>query len=126
MQIIADTNFLMIPGMFGVDVVSELEKLLDRRYKLVILSPVMRELEQISEKGKPKERVAARIGLMLVKRGSVIKAKGGADESILNLATNKQCAVGTTDAALRKELRRRGIPVIYLRQKSHLAVDGWI
>lgn len=126
MQVIADTSFLMIPGMFGVDVVSELERLLDRRYKLVIPTPVMRELEQISKKGKPAERVAARVGLLLVKRGSVVEAKGGADDSILKLASEKKCVVGTTDAALRKKLRRQGTPVIYLREKSHLAIDGWI
>lgn len=123
MQVIADTSFLMIPGMFGVDIVGELERVLERPHKLVIPSPVAAELKRISERGKPKERVAAKLGLLLVKRGSVVRAKGGADEVILELAT-KKCVVGTTDAALRKELRRRGIPVIYLRQKSHLAIDG--
>lgn len=126
MQVIADTSFLMIPGMFGVDVVSELERLLERRHKLVIPSPVVRELEQISRKGKPTERAAARIGLLLAKRGSVVMVEGGADESILKLAAEKRCAVGTTDSAMRKELRRQGVPVIYLREKSHLAVDGRI
>ncbi len=116
----------MIPGMFGVDILSELERLLERPYKLAIPNPVVQELKRISEHGKPKERAAARVGLLLIKRGSVIKAKGGADEVILKLATHKQCVVGTTDALLRKELRRQGVPVIYLRQKSHLAIDGWI
>ena len=114
----------MIPGMFGVDILSELERLLERRYELLIPEPVVRELKRISEHGKPKERVAARLGLRLVERGSVIKLKGEADESILRLAAQKRCAVGTTDASLRKELRRHGISVIYLRQKSHLAKDG--
>lgn len=116
----------MIPGMFGVDIVSELERLLERRYELMIPASVVQELKRISEHGKPKERVAARLGLLLVKRGSVIKVRGDADESIIRLAAQKPCAVGTTDAALRRELRHRGVPVIYLRQKSHLAVDGQI
>lgn len=124
MQVIADTSFLMIPGMFGVDILSELERLLDGRYELLIPRPVVQELERISDHGKPKERTAARLGLRMVERGSVIEVKGEADESILKLATQKRCAVGTTDAALRKELRRRGISVIYLSQKSHLAKDG--
>ena len=126
MQVIADTSFLMIPGLFGIDIMGELERVLEHPCELVISSPVVLELKRISAKGKPKERVAARIGLLLVKRASVVKAKGGADESILDLAAQKRCVVGTTDAALRRELRRRGIPVIYLRQKSHLAIDGWI
>lgn len=114
----------MIPGMFGVDILSELERLLECRYELLVPEPVVQELKRISEHGKPKERVAARLGLQLVERGSVIEVKGGADESILRLAAQRKCAVGTTDATLRKELRRRGVSVIYLCQKSHLAKDG--
>jgi hypothetical protein len=116
----------MVPGLFGVDVVGELDRLLEQPHELAIPNPVLRELKRISEQGKPKERTAAKIGLILAKRGKVIRVKGAADEAILNLALKRRYAVGTTDVALRKELRRRGVPVIYLRQKSHLAVDGWI
>lgn len=116
----------MVPGLFGVDVVRELNRLLEQPHELAIPSPVLQELRRISERGKPKEKTAAKIGLILAKRGKVIGAKGAADEAILTLALKGHYAVGTTDAALRKELRRRGVPVIYLRQKSHLAIDGWI
>jgi len=114
----------MIPGMFGVDILSELERLLEDRYKLLVPEPVVRELKRISEHGKPKERAAARLGLRLAERGSVVEAKGEADESILRLATQKRCAVGTTDAILRRQLRKLGVTTIYLRQKSHLVVEG--
>ncbi|HID60927.1 MAG TPA: nucleotide-binding protein [Hadesarchaea archaeon] len=126
LQVIVDTSFLMIPGIFGIDVMNELERLLERPCKLLIPSPVVRELRQISERGKPEEKVAARVGLLLVKRGSTVSVKGKADECILKLAGKKRYVVGTTDSALRKELRCIGIPVIYLRQKSHLALDGQI
>lgn len=126
MRVIADTSFLMIPGLYGVDVVGELDRLLEQHYKLAVPNPVLQELRRISEQGKPKERTAAKIGLILAKRGKVIKVSGPADEVILNLALKGRCGVGTTDADLRKEIRRLGVPVIYLRQKSHLAIDGWI
>ena len=126
MRVIADTSFLMVPGLFGVDIAGELKRLLEQPHELAIPSPVLQELKQISERGKPKERAAAKIGLILAKRGKVIEAKGAADEVILDLALKGRCVVGTTDAALRKELRRRGVPVIYLRQRSHLAIDGWV
>ncbi len=126
MRVIADTSFLMVPGLFGVDVVGELDRLLERPHELAIPSPVLQELKLISERGKPKERTAAKIGLILAKRGKVIEVKGAADDAILGLALKGRYTVGTTDAALRRELRRRGVPVIYLRQKSHLAIDGWV
>ncbi len=124
MQVIADTSFLMIPGMFGVDINNELDRLLGRRHEFLILGSVMRELKKISQKGKPKERAAAKIGLLIAKCGKVVEDRGGADESILRLAARKKCPVGTIDAGLRKGLRKIGIPVIYLREMSHLAADG--
>jgi len=124
-MVIADTSFLMIPGMFGVDVVSELDRLLQRRYSLVIPKPVVGELEKLSTRGKPAERSAARLGIALAKRGKVIDAKGNADEAILTMAC-ENCVVGTTDAELRRKLRHKGVSVTYLREKSHLALDGLI
>jgi len=126
LKVIADTSFLMIPGLFGVDIIGELDRLLERRYRLVIPQQVAKELEQLAAKGKPNERSATRVGLALLSRGEVIKSDGPADTEIIKLAGRGDCAVGTTDAALRKELRRRGVPVIYLRQGSHLAIDGQI
>ncbi len=126
MQVIADTSFLMIPGMFGVDIIGEMDRLLGCPYELLILSPVLVELERISEKGKPKERTAAKLGLRLAKRGTVLEAEGVADDAIFELAAAKKFMVGTSDAALRKKLRRRSVNVIYLSSKSHLALNGQI
>lgn len=121
--VIADTNFLMVPGLFGIDVFSELDRVLDRKYKLIVPGPVIEELNQLA-KGTSGERSAARIALALVQRGQVIKTDAPADDAILELAKGKDRAVGTNDIRLRRELRIRDVPVIYLRQKSHLAVNG--
>ncbi len=126
MQIIADTNFLMLPGTFGVDILRELERLVERRFELLVPSPVVKELEQISAHGRPRERTAARIGLSLARHGVVVRMRGEADDCIVRLAVKKGCAVGTTDSVLRRRLRRAGVPVIYLRQRSHLSLDGQV
>ena len=125
LRVIADTSFLMVPGMFGVDVMSELDRLLQRRYSLVIPKPVVEELKKLAARGKPAERSAARLGIALAKRGKVVDAEDNADEAILTMAC-ENCVVGTTDAELRRKLRRKGVSVMYLREKSHLALDGRI
>jgi rRNA-processing protein FCF1 len=125
LQVIADTSFLMIPGLFGVDIIGELDRLLEKRYNLVIPGPVINELEELVSRGRPIERSAARLGLSLAARGKKVEIEGPADGAIVNLA-RENFVVGTTDSALRKEIRRRRVPVIYLREKSHLAVDGQI
>jgi len=126
LQVIADTSFLMIPGMFGVDIIGEMDRLLGCPFELLILNPVLSELKRLSEKGTPKERTAAKLGLRLAKRGPILKAGGGADDSIFELAAARKYLVGTTDAALRKKLRIAGVGVIYLSSKSHLALNGQI
>ena len=125
-RVIADTSFLMLPGIFGVDVVSELYRLLERPHVLIIPQPVVEELKGLAERGKPSERSAARLALALVRRGKVRRARGRADEVVARMAGERGCVVGTADFALRKRLRERGIPVIYLRQRSHLAMNGWL
>ena len=126
MRIIADTNFLMLPGTLGVDIMRELERLVERRFELLVPSPVIKELEQISTHGSPKERTAARIGLSLARHGAVVRMRGDADDCIVRLAAKKGYVVGTTDSELRRRLRRLGVSVIYLRKRSHLVVDGHI
>ena len=120
LRVIADTSFLMIPGTFGVDIISELNRLLSRRYRLIIPKPVIRELEHLSSRGTPSERSAARIGLVLVERGEVVPSRSRADDSILKLAGGGNCVVGTTDMLLQRKLRERGVIVVRLRQRSHL------
>jgi hypothetical protein len=123
-KVIADTSFLMIPGMFGVDILSETERVLEDKPELVVPTPVLGELKRLSVEGKPRERAAANVGIKIAESGERVRVDPPADRAILTLAVGMKCHVGTTDATLRKELRHRGIPVIYLRGKSHLAIDG--
>jgi rRNA-processing protein FCF1 len=125
LQVIADTSFLMIPGLFGVDVLAELDRLLEKKYTIIIPVPVIDELNELVSRGRPKERSAARLGLSIATTGKKVESEGPADEAIINLARGN-FAVATTDSALRKEVRRRRVAVIYLREKSHLALEGQI
>jgi rRNA-processing protein FCF1 len=125
LKVIADTSFLMIPGLYRVDILLELDRLLERSYKLVVPKPTVDELRRLEQRGNAEERAAARIGLAMVGRMEVVEAAGPADEAILELAGKGDCAVATTDASLRRRLREKGIPVIYLCHRSHLAMDGW-
>lgn len=124
-EVVADTSFLMIPGMYGVNIIDELERVTEDKFVLLVPTAVVGELERIAEKKSAKERAAARIALEIVKKwGKVIKADGPADEVIIKLAAKR--AVGTGDRELRKKLRRMGIPTIFLRQRNHLEVEGYM
>ena len=124
LQVILDTNFLMLPGIFGLDIFSELDRVLEQRYKLVVPSPVAEELKKIAAAGDPKDRSAARLAMEMLPRAETVESTLSADDAIVELAQIGECAVGTNDAELRRRLKDSEIPVIYLRQKSHLAING--
>ena len=66
-KILLDTNFLLIPSQFKVDIFSELERICIFNYKLYVLDKTVDELKYIIEKQKGKHKEAAKIGLQLLK-----------------------------------------------------------
>lgn len=127
LQVILDTNFLMIPGLYGVDIFSELDRILDRKYELILPEVVIGELEHLEEEGDSSERRAASVALDLASRTAEIPSQGPADEEIIRLAREEdEMVVGTNDSDLKKRVRNEGIPVIFLRQKSHLDISGTV
>lgn len=117
-RVVLDTNALMIPVQFGVDIFSELHRL--GYDEIWIPKPVIDELRNIK---KGKERIAARVALSLAKRCEIVSSEGNADDAILRIASDAHASVLTLDTELRKVLRKANIPVIYLRQKSFLSLD---
>ena len=118
MMVILDTNGLMVPAEFGVDIFSELEALDFDEW--IVPSGVVRELESIASRGRGKGKGAARVALSLLDRCRIVVTEGNVDDSILKLAIESKAAVFTNDSELRKRLRDRGVKVVYLRQRSYL------
>ena len=121
MKVILDTNALMVPAEFGVDIFSELCKLGFDEW--IVPSGVARELEGIASRGRGKGKSAARVARSLMDRCRTIEAEGAAgnvDDSIMELAVEMKVAVFTNDAELKGRLRDSGVKVVYLRQRSYL------
>ena len=125
---ILDSNFLFTPSQFHVDIFKELENLLNRRFDPVLLSPTRMELLKLAEKGSPKMRQQASLALKLAEKCRMVNVeqsfKETHDDVIVRVAKDWRCPVATNDRKLRKRLRIISVPVIYLRQKSHLEVEG--
>ncbi len=121
MKIILDTNALMAPAEFGVDIFSELTNLGFDEW--VVPSGVARELGSIASRGRGEGRDAARVALSLMDRCRTVEtlgSLGSVDDSILELAVEMKVAVFTNDVELKGRLRERGVKVVYLRQRSYL------
>lgn len=128
LKVILDSNALFVPLRFKIDVFEELKSLLKRNVEFVLLPPVKRELETLAIKGSPKKRKEAAYALKLAGKcrlvNSVEFGEEAADDAIVRVASEWKSPVFTNDKLLRKRLRDINVPVIYVRQKSRLEIEG--
>lgn len=128
LRVILDSNALFVPLQFKIDIFEELEKLLNRNFEPILLQPVKKELEKIAAGGNPKMRRVAVYALKLAEKCVMVEfnemSEETPDDVILKVAGKWKCPVFTNDRRLRKRLRDINVPVIYVRQKSRLEIDG--
>ena len=129
-KVILDSNALFVPLQFKIDIFDRLKQLLEKNYELILLSPVKRELEVLAKKGSPKMRKNTLYALKLAEKCRYVEvdapASALADDVIVKVAGEWKSPVFTNDRQLRKRLRDISVPVIYVRQKSRLEIDGMI
>lgn len=130
LRVILDSNALFVPLQFHIDIFEELGKLLNRNFEPILLMPVLRELEKLANKSSPKMQKNASYALKLADKCKVVNIDEGdaspPDDVIIKIACEWKCPVFTNDRKLRKRLRDISVPVIYVRQKSHLEIEGRI
>ncbi len=129
--VIPDTNFLLVPGQFGVDVFSELRRILDVRFKIAVPNVVLQELEVIERKSRGKDLMAIRMAKKLAERFERVDigefGKRPIDDQIFEFAVkNKRVIICTNDKGLKRRLREKGVPVVYLRSKKILELEGML
>jgi rRNA-processing protein FCF1 len=129
-KVILDSNALFVPLQFKIDIFDGLEQLLKRNFKLIVLSPVKRELEALAKRGSPKMRKNASYALKLAEKYTYVEVDAPAsaltDDVIVKVAGEWKAVVFTNDRQLKQRLRDISVPVIYVRQKSRLEIDGMI
>lgn len=130
LTVVLDTNFLLIPIRFGVDVRAELGRVVEASFVLTVTPAVLEELRRLEDKVKASEAKDIRFALDFASQMKVIDdilAEGEeVDDQLLRLAVERGYIVATTDGGLRRRLRDKGLPVVFLRQTRHLAIEGLI
>ena len=129
-QILIDTNFLMVPIRFGVDYQAEIERIIESSFILITTPAVVEELKQLKNSVKVGEQKEINFALTQAEKITIIDeilAPGEkVDDQLIRIAKREECVVATTDSELRRRLRRAGLPVIFLRQARYLAIEGLI
>ena len=138
-KVILDSNFLMIPFQFNLDVFQEIEYLLQKKVDFIVPSAVKSELTGISARGG-EGAAEASLALQLASRCRVVEVtldeNETVDDAIIKSSQKLGAVVATTDIELKKRLRNptasgtlegarlHPVPVIFMRDKSKLEIDG--
>jgi len=130
LKVILDSNALFVLLEFKIDIFVEVQKLLNRKVDFVLLSPVKHELELLADRDSLKIRKEAAYALRFAEKCKYVAVdedeKLSTDDAIVKVAKAWNSPVFTNDRQLRRKLRDISVPVIYVRQKSRLEIDGLI
>jgi rRNA-processing protein FCF1 len=117
----------MMAAQFNLDVAGQLQELLPK-FDYIVPSFIIKELENIQKRSRGKTRTAASTALKIaglkplkIKNIPLLEHEP-VDDALLRISM----VLCTNDRELRKKARKSKIPVIYLRQRKYLAVDGYL
>ena len=119
--VILDSSAILMFFEFSVDWKKELDRLLDS-YDLVVPTAVVQELQILASRHSGQKKAAAALKL-IAQYDTVDQEADTVDEALIKLAEKTHGYVVTNDTELRKQLRKCGFPVIFLRGKKKLILD---
>jgi len=127
-NVLLDTNFLLIPGQFKVDIFEEIRKALSFKVVFYVLDQSLAELDSITsemiKKRKEKDKIAALIGKQLVqkKKVTILKTSTGKVDDLLVKYGKEGFVIATQDRILLKRLKKAQVTTLILRQKKYVVL----
>lgn len=134
-KIYLDTNFILLPFQFRVDIFEDIRNACDFPYELMVPEGVLEELHTLSVNRKlsAKDRSYAKMALEWIKR--LEKAKDlkivslthikYVDDLLVSLSKEDNVIIATVDKELKKRIRERArFSILTLRQKKYIKLEG--
>lgn len=115
---VLDANALMMPFQFRINLDAEIARVLGE-CDVYVPSSVLAELEGLASRDRD-----ARAALRLAAKYLVHETTGRGDPAIVEAAEALGACVVTSDQKLLRTLRKRGIPRVTLRSRSHLVFES--
>ncbi|MEM2963634.1 MAG: PIN domain-containing protein [Candidatus Anstonellales archaeon] len=125
--IIFDTNFLLVSYQFRVDIFSEIGRIVECPYRIIVPSGVVGELMHL-RRNKGRVGRAANLAITMLHklndegRIKIVESHGEVDKWIFDFAKKESAIVCTNDILLKRKLLGEGIRIIGLRERSYLAL----
>lgn len=117
MKFFMDTNFILIPEKFGLDVFEGIAEKFPGA-QLATVKPAVNELRKMNKK--------LALAMLQKFKVEVVDATGNADTALLNAAAKELGVVCTNDIKLKKRCLKADVPVVFLRNKKTLEMKGGI
>lgn len=117
MRVLLDTNALLMPVQFGIDLYDEL-MILFGEFEPITLEEVVGELSGLA-RGRGRDAAAARVGLAMARRSKIVpsgSARERVDDRVIEYARREGCTVVTNDRQLRNALLAEEIDVVSMRR----------
>lgn len=111
--IILDTNFLLIPYNYKIDIFSEIDRVCYFKYHLKILDKTLEELKKLR---------GNKLVLELIKKKNIKVIKTKTTENVDNILKKSDDIIATDDKNLIKEIKNK--PLIILKQKKYLELKN--
>lgn len=121
--VVLDTNFLLLPFRYKINILKELDHLVEKHHKYVISSRTIDELQRLGKK-IGKDGMAARLAIKMIDAAKakfeVIPNDQEVDDWIVEYAAATRAIVCTNDSELRRRLRASKIKIVTMKTKSKI------
>ena len=120
-KVVLDTNMLLVPFQFGVDIFDEIERILPGA-EVYVPENVLRELEKLGGEGIKMKKFVGLAKKLIEMKGVVIlptPPEEAVDTTLARLA-REGFIVATNDRELKRKVWSVGGKVLALRERSHL------
>ncbi|MHA1977932.1 MAG: PIN domain-containing protein [Candidatus Hodarchaeales archaeon] len=126
--IFIDTNFLMAMGqMTSFNLTYELDRVLPGKRILVVLRPILNELNKLHQSGKIKVEKEASIALLYVEKQCQIwdtdYEHRNIDFILLEYGKRYNGIIATNDRQLKRLARKKGLLTLFIRNQSYLMIE---
>ncbi len=131
-QIVLDTSFLLGVAEHAINVSSELLRLFPQGFECQVVPEVLNELQRLKGlKNREKRKHIFAMKLLKALKAQVLPSewfstKKADDQVIESLKFLQMPIVATMDKEIKRALNRLGVPIISIRERSHLIVIGYV
>ena len=112
-EVVLDTNALIMPFQFNINLDEEIERLVPNP-DIYVPSSVTGELKKLKRKD----------ALSLASKYNEVKVRKKGDRGVIEAVEKLDAVLVTNDKELKKKIRKKGYKVLFLRSKSYLELLG--